>query len=41
MLSFQSAREQAVRAVILTPSKELCTQAYKKILVRLIFTKYD
>ncbi|KAK7109234.1 probable ATP-dependent RNA helicase DDX56 [Littorina saxatilis] len=32
LLAKQNAREQEVRAVVLTPSKELCTQAYKKIL---------
>lgn len=32
LMEKQSAKEQAVKAVVLTPSKELCTQAYKKIL---------
>nr|KAG5690428.1 hypothetical protein BaRGS_026475 [Batillaria attramentaria] len=32
LMGKQSAKEQAVTAVVLTPSKELCTQAYKKIL---------
>ena len=29
---FQTAKEQEVKGVVLTPSRELCTQAYKKIL---------
>ncbi|XP_041369379.1 probable ATP-dependent RNA helicase DDX56 [Gigantopelta aegis] len=32
LVAKQTAKEQAVKAIILTPSKELCSQAYKNIL---------
>ena len=29
----QTAREQSVKALVLTPTKELCNQAYKNLVV--------